>query len=287
MKDRRHGVGKGPRAAPLAWTYTCFPALAPTCACNTNQTHAGFATKLLITGATGSIGSHLAGAGVSGSPRGCRRADEHPLEQQRSRRSSSGTPALVGELQDIEFARKAVKVGDADSTWRPHRVRPALQTIILPRQRGCHPGAARCLRGPRRDVSFRGASSASTVSPPPRHWTQSALQPSNIYETTSSPPKRSPRVMRAGSKRPSSASPRLTVRRRSGRSSSSGRRARGRPALIGAGCRTCASRSTSWTWLRIAVRRSTSGRHRPDLHLRRTQRHHDTRDYAHRRSTRA
>jgi dihydroflavonol-4-reductase len=144
--------------------------------------------KLLITGATGLIGSHLAGAArLQGHRVVAAGLTNNPLEQQRRRSlESSGIPVLVGELQDLEFARKAVKGCDAvihlaaaqheagvpdDYFYRANvdATRVLLDACV-------EAGVKRFLYGS--TIGVYGQSAAAALDE------QSALQPSNIYETT-------------------------------------------------------------------------------------------------------
>lgn len=144
--------------------------------------------KLLITGATGLIGSHLAGAArLQGHRVVAAGMTNNTLEHQRRRSlESAGIPVLVGELQDLAFARKAVKGCDAvihlaaaqheagvpDDYF--HRANVDATRVLLD---ACvEAGVKRFLYGSTIGVYGQAGTSALDE--------QSALHPSNIYETT-------------------------------------------------------------------------------------------------------
>lgn len=144
--------------------------------------------KLLITGATGLIGSHLAGAArLQGHRVIAAGMINNRLEQQRRRSlESSGIPLLIGDLQDPEFARKAVagcdgvmhlaaaqhEAGVPDDYF--HRVNVDATRVLLD---ACvQAGVKRFLYGS--TIGVYGQGGAAPLDE------QSALHPSNIYETT-------------------------------------------------------------------------------------------------------
>lgn len=144
--------------------------------------------KLLITGATGLIGSHLAGAArLQGHRVIATGLTNNSLEEQRRRSlESSGIPVLIGELQDPEFARKAAAGCDAiihlaaaqheagvpDDYF--YRVNVDATRVLLD---ACvEAGVKRFLYGSTIGVYGQGSTAALDE--------ESPLQPSNIYETT-------------------------------------------------------------------------------------------------------
>lgn len=144
--------------------------------------------QLLITGATGLIGSHLAGAArLQGHSVIATGLTNNGLEQQRRRSlESSGIRVLVGELQDPGFARKVVAGCDAvihlaaaqheagvpDDYF--YRVNVDATRVLLD---ACvEAGVKRFLYGSTIGVYGQGRDTELNE--------QSVLQPSNIYETT-------------------------------------------------------------------------------------------------------
>jgi dihydroflavonol-4-reductase len=144
--------------------------------------------KLLITGATGLVGSHLAGAArLQGHRVIATGLTNNSLEQQRRRSlESAGIPVLIGELQDPEFARRVVADCDAvihlaaaqheagvpdDYFYRVNvdATRVLLDACVEARVK-------RFLYGSTIGVYGQGSATALNE--------QSVLQPSNIYETT-------------------------------------------------------------------------------------------------------
>jgi nucleoside-diphosphate-sugar epimerase len=144
--------------------------------------------QLLITGVTGLIGSHLAGAArLQGHRVIAAGLINNSLEEQRQHSlESSGIPVLVGNLQDPQFARKAAAGCDAvihlaaaqheagvpDDYF--YGVNVDATRVLLD---ACvEAGVKRFLYGSTIGVYGQGATAPLDE--------QSALHPSNIYETT-------------------------------------------------------------------------------------------------------
>jgi len=144
--------------------------------------------KLLITGATGLVGSHIAGAArLQGHRVIATGMTNNSLEQQRGRSlEGSGIPLLIGDLQDRAFARKAVEGCDAvihlaaaqheagvsDDYF--HRVNVDATRVLLD---ACvEAGVKRFLYGS--TIGVYGQGGAAPLDE------QSPLQPANIYEMT-------------------------------------------------------------------------------------------------------